>query len=77
MSCWTWNRSLTSLALGNEVRTVSIMAEDKSVVTSVTSRRFRSGIFLSTEETVSVDTPRTIATNAPERPWAALFVSTV
>ncbi len=63
MSCWTWNRSLTSLALGNEVRTVSIMAEDKSVVTSVTSRRFRSGIFLST--------------NAPERPWAALFVSTV
>ena len=76
-SCCTWKRSLTSVALVKAVLTVSIMAEDRSVVTVLTMRRTSCGTFISTPDTVSVATPRTIAANAPLPPWAALFVSTV
>lgn len=65
MSCCTWNRSFTRLAPGNAVLTVSIMADDRSVVTVFTIRRLRSGIFFNTFESASVATPRIIATNAP------------
>ena len=64
MSCWTWNRSLTSYAPGNTFLTVSIMAEERSVVTVFTLRRCFSGTFLSIADTVSLATPRTIAARA-------------
>lgn len=77
MSCCTWKRSLIREAPGKAVRTVSIIAEDKSVVTVFTLHRSRSGIFLSTPDTVSVATPRIMAASAPLPPWAALLVSMV
>ncbi|MBO5000425.1 MAG: hypothetical protein J6C58_06285 [Bacteroidaceae bacterium] len=67
-SCCTWKRSLMSIAFGNTVLTVSIMAEDKSVVTLFTLRRIPRGTFLSISDTVSEATPRTIAAKAPLPP---------
>ena len=77
MSCCTWKRSFISLAPGNTVLTVSIMAEDRSVVTVFTSRRTSKGTSLSMADTVSEATPCTIAANVPFLPCPALFVKTV
>ena len=76
-SFWTWKRSLTSMARGNDLLAVSIMAEDKSVVTVLTASLASGGIILRMRVTVSVATPRTMATSAPLPPWAALFVRMV
>ena len=68
---------LISFAAGNTFLTVSIMAEDKSVVTVLTDSRFRCGSLRKIPLTASVATPRTIATKAPLRPLAALLVRIV
>ena len=66
-----------SIAFGNTVLTVSIMAEDKSVVTVFTLRRSSRGTFFRSSDTVSEATPRTIAAKAPLPPCAALLVRMV
>ena len=77
MSRCTWKRSFTSLAPGNTVLAVSIMADDRSVVTVFTLRRTSSGTSLSMADTVSGATPRTIAASVPFLPRPALLVRTV
>ena len=56
---------------------VSIMADDRSVVTVFTLRRTSSGTSLSMADTVSEATPRTIAASVPFLPRPALLVRTV
>ncbi len=62
---------------GKQFLTVSIMAEERSVVTVFTLRRCLKGIFRSIADTVSLATPRTIAARAPLPPCASLLVSMV
>ena len=77
ISCWTWKRSLTSLAAGNTLRAVSIMADDRSVVMLLTALRLSRGSLSRTALTLSVATPRMMAANAPFLPRADLSVSAV
>ena len=76
-SFWTWKRSLTNMAPGNDILTILRIAGDRSNVTSFTSLRFPADICLRAVVTLHESVPRIIATSIPFFPFASLLVTIV
>ena len=68
-----WKQSMTISALGNIVTTMPLMLSEKSIVTSLTSSRFSSGIMESILVTSTTVVPLTAATSVPPLPWPSLL----